>query len=153
MKKTGINIDKKDISECVAICLETIMQYYGYRMTVEEIQNIVGAKKETVTAYDIVKAAESMGLKAIGVKGSIQGFFKNFTLPCIAHVIKEGTLLYFIIIKKITDKKIVIKDPEQGVLTITPKSFFGFNNRNEGAPKYKWTGVLILLSPQIGNDK
>lgn len=93
----------------------------------------------------MIKAAEQLGFTAKGVKGDQEAFFSEFPLPAIAHVIVDGTLLHYVVVHKITKKKIIIADPAKGIVNYTPEEFFKI-----------WTGVLIMLVPtsrfQKGNE-
>lgn len=84
----------------------------------------------------MIKAAEQLGFTAKGVKGNQEAFFSEFPLPAIAHVVVDGSLLHYVVIHKITKKKIIIADPAKDIVNYTPEEFFKI-----------WTGVLIMLVP------
>ena len=84
----------------------------------------------------LIKAAESLGFTAKGVKGNQEAFFSEFPLPCIAHVIVDGTLLHYVVIHKISKKEVLVADPGKGLVKYTPDDFFKI-----------WSGVLILMVP------
>lgn len=86
-----------------------------------------------------------MGFSAKGVKGDKEAFFSEFPLPCIAHVIVDGNLLHYVVIHKITKKKVIIADPGEGIVKLTPEEFFGEVHKEGKPSKYQWSGVLILL--------
>lgn len=79
------------------------------------------------------------------MKGNKEAFFSEFPLPCIAHVIVDGSLLHYVVIHKITKKKVIIADPGAGIVKLKPEEFFGEIHEDGQPPKYQWTGVLILL--------
>lgn len=87
-------------------------------------------------AYGMVKAAEQLGFTAKAVKGNQDAFFSEFPLPAVAHVVREGGLLHYVVIHKITKSKVVIADPAKGIIKISPEEFFK-----------EWTGILILMVP------
>jgi len=87
-------------------------------------------------AYGVIKAAEQLGFSAKGVKGDQEAFFSEFSLPAIAHVVIDGTLLHYIVVHQITKKEVIIADPDKGVVKYTLEDFFKI-----------WTGVLILFVP------
>jgi ATP-binding cassette subfamily B protein len=64
-------------------------------------------------------------------------------------MVVDGTLLHYVVIHKITKKKVIIADPAKGIVKLTPNEFFGEERKGENPPKYQWTGILILL---IKND-
>lgn len=51
----------------------------------------------------------------------------------------------FLVIHKITKKKVIIADPAAGIVKLTPKAFFGDVKEENRPPNYQWTGILILL--------
>jgi len=54
-------------------------------------------------------------------------------------------LLHYVVIHKISKKKIIIADPGVGIVKLKPEEFFGEVFKEAKPPKYKWSGVLILL--------
>ena len=114
--------------------------------------------KQGTNAYGIVKAAEELGFSAKGVKGDREAFFTPFPLPCIAHVVVDGGLFHYVVIHKITKKRVVIADPGVGLVKLTPAEFFGEEKGGrplqEGeVPKYRLSGVLIFVVPGATFEK
>lgn len=138
-------IKQHDITDCGAACLATIAKQNGYKISISKIREIAGTDKQGTNAYGVIKAAEELGFSAKGVKGNKDAFFSEFPLPCIAHVVVDGSLLHYVVIHKITKKEVIIADPGKGIVKLTPEEFFGENGSENKPPKYQWTGVLILL--------
>lgn len=138
-------IKQHDITDCGAACLATIAKQNGYRLSISRIREIAGTDRQGTNAFGVIKAAEELGFSAKGVKGDKEAFFSEFPLPCIAHVVVDGSLLHYVVIHKITKKQIIIADPARGIVKLTPEEFFGETAENGKPPKYQWTGVLILL--------
>ena len=138
-------IKQHDITDCGAACLATICKQNGYKIGITRIREVAGTDKQGTNVYGIIKAAEELGFSAKGVKGNKEAFFSDFPLPCIAHVIVDGNLLHYVVIHKITKKQIIIADPGVGIVKLTPEEFFGEVHKEGKAPKYQWSGVLILL--------
>lgn len=138
-------IKQHDITDCGAACLATIAKQNGYRLSISKIREIAGTDKQGTNAYGVIKAAEELGFSAKGVKGDKEAFFSEFPLPCIAHVVVDGSLLHYVVIHKITKKQIIIADPGRGIVKLSPEEFFGETAEDGKPPKYQWTGVLILL--------
>jgi ABC-type bacteriocin transporter len=146
-------IKQHDITDCGAACLATISKQYGYRTSITKIREVAGTDKQGTNAYGVIKAAEQLGFSARGVKGNKQAFFSEFPLPCIAHIIVEGQLLHYVVIHKITRKQIIVADPGNGIVKLTPEEFFGEKKEDGKAAKYQWSGVLILLVPDQSFEK
>ncbi|MDR0380986.1 MAG: peptidase domain-containing ABC transporter [Oscillospiraceae bacterium] len=129
-------VKQYDITDCGAACLATISKQYGLKIPITRIRDVAGTDKQGTNAYGLVKAAERLGFSAKGVKGSQEAFFSPFPLPCVAHVIVDGSLLHYVVIHKITQKQVILADPAKGIRKLTPEEFFK-----------EWTGVLILMAP------
>ncbi|MBR3769076.1 MAG: peptidase domain-containing ABC transporter [Lachnospiraceae bacterium] len=138
-------VKQHDSTDCGAACLATIAKQNGYSLGISKIREVAGTDKQGTNVFGIIKAAEQLGFSAKGVKGEKATFFSEFPLPCIAHVVVNGSLLHYVVIHKITKKQIIIADPGKGIVRLTPEEFFGEKAEEGKAPKYQWTGVLILL--------
>ncbi|MDF2586714.1 MAG: bacteriocin-processing peptidase [Anaerocolumna sp.] len=140
-------VKQQDITDCGAACLATISKQYGYKISITKIRETAGTDKQGTNAFGVIKAAEQLGFSAKGVKGDKNAFFSDFPLPCIAHVIVDGTLLHYVVIHKITKKEVIIADPGIGIVRLTPEEFFGEVTSEIKTPAYQWSGVFILLVP------
>ena len=129
-------VKQHDITDCGAACIATISKQYGLNLSISKIREVAGTDKQGTNAYGMIKAAEQLGFTAKGVKGNQDAFFTEFPLPAIAHVVVDGSLLHYVVVHKITKKKIIIADPGKGIVKYTPEEFFKI-----------WTGVLIILVP------
>lgn len=138
-------IKQHDITDCGAACLATICKQNGYKIGITKIREIAGTDKQGTNAYGVIKAAEQLGFLAKGVRGDKKAFFSEFPLPCIAHVIVNGSLLHYVVVHKITKKQVIIADPGIGIVKLTPQEFFGEVHEEGQPPKYQWSGALILL--------
>lgn len=138
-------VKQHDMTDCGAACLATIAKQNGYRLSISKIREIAGTDKQGTNAYGVIQAAEQLGFSAKGVKGNAEAFFSEFPLPCIAHVIVDGSLLHYVVIHKITKKQVIIADPGKGIVKLTPEEFFGQVHEENKPPKYQWTGILIIL--------
>lgn len=138
-------IKQHDLTDCGAACLATICKQNGYKIGITKIREVAGTDKQGTNAYGVIKAAEQLGFSAKGVKGNKEAFFSEFPLPCIAHVIVDGSLLHYVVIHKITKKQVIIADPGVGIVKLTPEEFFGEIHEEGKPPQYQWSGVLILL--------
>lgn len=137
-------IKQHDLTDCGAACLATIAKQHGSTLPITKIRQIAGTDKKGTNVYGVIKAAETIGYSAKGVKGDKEAFFSDFPLPAIAHVVMEGSLLHYIVIHKIDQKKdkIIVADPGKGLVTYTSEEFFKL-----------WTGVLIIMTPTANFEK
>ena len=138
-------IKQHDITDCGAACLATITKQNGNKIIITQIREVAGTDKQGTNAYGLIKAAEQMGFSAKCVKGNKEAFFSEIPFPCIAHVIVDGNLLHYVVIHKITKRRVIIADPAVGIVKLTPDEFFGEVHEKGKPPKYQWSGILILL--------
>ena len=136
MPRHYICIRQHDISDCAAACIASISRYYKLTIPLSQIREKAGTDKEGTTVFGTVKALTELGFTAKGMKGDRKAFFSKFPLPCIAHVLTPEGFTHFVVIYKITRRKIIVADPGKGVVTYSPGKFFKM-----------WTGVLIILIP------
>ena len=130
-------IKQHDIKDCGAACLATISKQYGLKIPISKIREVAGTDMNGTSAYGVVKAAETLGFTAKGVKASKpEDIFSEFPKPAIAHVIVDGSLLHYVVIHKVTKEEILVADPAKGIVKYKPEDFFKI-----------WTGVLIIMVP------
>lgn len=139
-------VKQHDITDCGAACLATICMQNGYETSISKIRETAGTDKQGTNVYGVIKAAERLGFTAQGVKGNQDNFFSDFPLPCIAHVVVNGSLLHYVVIHSISAREVIIADPAEGIVKLTPQAFFGEEQVQGKPPKYQWSGVLILLT-------
>ena len=101
-------IRQHDVTDCGAACLATICKQNGYKIGISHIREVAGTDRQGTNVYGVIKAAETLGFSAKGVKGNKEAFFSNFPLPCIAHVIVNGNLLHYVVIHRITKNKLLL---------------------------------------------
>lgn len=138
-------VKQHDITDCGAACLATICKQNGYKIGITRIREVAGTDKQGTNVYGLIKAAEQLGFSTKAVKGNKEAFFSEFPLPCIAHVIVDGSLLHYVVIHKISKKQVIISDPAVGIVKLKPEEFFGEVHEKDKPPKYAWSGVLVLL--------
>jgi ATP-binding cassette subfamily B protein len=135
-------IRQHDITDCAAACLATAAKHYGLKTPLSRIREVAGTDRQGTNVAGVIKAAEKLGFAAKGVRGTRDGFFTPMPLPCIAHIVVDGSLLHYVIIHKISEKQVIIADPAKGIRKISPEEFFK-----------EWTGVLIFLAPAQSFEK
>lgn len=101
-----------DIMDYGPTCLKMIAAYYGKEYTTEELRVKSYITREGVSLAGIAEAAEEIGFHALPVSTTIDSLKKEIPLPCIAHW-RQG---HFIVVYKITKKKVVVGDPGHGIM-------------------------------------
>lgn len=125
------------VKDCGVCCLLSIIRFYGGDVSKEFLRGLTNTTKTGVNAYDLIKAAEEIGFKAIGMKGDLTKIQKN-NLPCLAHFIVNKQYKHFVVIYEINykNKKVILMDPAKGKKII---SFSEFNLLS--------TSYYIFLTP------
>lgn len=139
-------VKQHDITDCAAACLATICKQNGYKVCISRIREVAGTDMQGTNIYGIITAAEQLGFQAKGVKGNKESLFSGLPLPCIAHMIVDGNTLHYVVIHKITDKKVLIADPNVGIVKLRIEEFLGEIHDEGKKPEYCWSGILVLLA-------
>lgn len=130
-------IKQHDYKDCGCACLATICKTYGLNYPISKIREVSGTDKEGTSALGIIKAAEKLGFSGKGVKANKpEDVFGDIPLPAIAHVIIDDTILHYIVIHKVSEKEIIVADPDKGIIKYNPTDFFKI-----------WTGIILILTP------
>jgi len=129
-------IKQHDATDCGAACLATISKQYGLNISISKIREIAGTDKRGTNVYGMIEAAEKLGFSAKGVKGSKEAIFTEYPLPAIAHIVSRSGMFHYVVVHKVTKKKIIVADPADGIVKYDPKEFMKM-----------WTGVMIILAP------
>lgn len=139
-------VKQRDITDCGAACLAAIASYYKLSIPVARIRQMAGTDRKGTNVLGLVEAASKMGFMAKGVRGETD-CLKKIPKPAIAHFIVDKVLHHYVVIIKVTQKKITIIDPADGELHhLTIEKF-----------RERWTGVLVIVIPgetfKPGNEK
>jgi ATP-binding cassette, subfamily B, bacterial len=108
-----------DINDCGPACLKMIAKYYGRNYSIESLRQKCFINRTGVSLLGISGAAESIGFRTRGLKLSFDQLKRDVVLPCIAHWNQE----HFIIIRKVSDDKIITIDPAFGMVTYSRAEF------------------------------
>lgn len=74
-----------DSADCGPSCLRMIARHYGRTYTLETLRERCFITREGVSMLGISDAAESIGMRSMGVKISVELLAKDAILPCILH--------------------------------------------------------------------
>lgn len=110
------------IKDCGICCLLSIIRYYGGEISKEMLRKLTNTNKDGVTAYNLIEAANTLGLEAYGVSGDMSNIKIN-NLPCIAHIHVNANYQHFVVIYKIDKKNVVIMDPSKGKRVLSHSEF------------------------------
>ena len=147
--KTGIKIKQHDITDCGAACLGSISAHYGLQLPLSKIRQMASTDRKGTNVLGLIEAANKLGFETKAVKSKHPDGTNNteplskIPTPTIAHVIKNGKLLHYVVIYGVKKDKIQIMDPAPG--TLVWRKLEDFNK--------EWTGILVLLMPKEDFEK
>lgn len=84
--------------------------------------------------------------------------YSGFPLPAIAHVFIDKSLEHYIVIHKITRKRILIADPAKSIIKLTPEEFLDLDRYfsfNDAVRKFQaeWRNKLFIVGVKKMNEK
>jgi ATP-binding cassette subfamily B protein len=135
-------LDKMD---CGPACLKMIAKFYGKYYSLQHLRDRCGLTKEGASLLDLSHAAESIGLRTLSIKCSIDDLISKIPLPTIIHWNNS----HFIVVYKIKKHKdilssvIYVSDPAKGLLKYKASDFI-----SKWYKKKEEEGLLIALEPQ-----
>lgn len=133
-----LSVGQFDKSDCGAACLASVARYYHLKLPVWKIRQLAGTNRVGTSAYGLLQAAEQIGFDAKGIQIEADDL-KEIPLPAIAHIKLKSGGHHFVVIYKLTARKVKLMDPAQGrMVTMSLKMFLE-----------QWTGIAILLIPGL----
>lgn len=130
-----------DAKDCGPACLRMIAGYYGRKYSIQYLREKSFLTRQGVSLLGISDAAESIGLKSMGVRLTWDQLKSEAPLPCIVHWQQN----HFVVIHRISKKSVWVADPALGQVKYSIRDFlsgWAAGNR-EGNPE----GLCLLLEP------
>lgn len=127
--------------DCGVACLKMICKYYGKYYSLQYLRDLCGVTKEGASLLDLSYACESLGLRSLSVKCTINDLLYKLPLPVIIHWDNS----HFIVVYKTNPKtsKIYVADPAKGYLTYSAEEF-----KEKWYKKGEEKGVAMAIEPQ-----
>lgn len=97
-----------DSSDCGAACLVMIASHFGMKLNIAKTRNITKTDIKGTSLYGISDGAQFYNLKSHVVKGSKSSINNKLYTPFITHVVNEGNFEHYVVVKKITKKKLYL---------------------------------------------
>jgi len=134
-------IRQLDAMDCGPTSLAMIARYYGKVYSQQTLRERSFITREGVSMLGTSDAAESIGMRTMGVRITFDQLTNEVLLPCIAHW-KQN---HFIVVYKIKNKFIYVADPAHGLVKYTKEEFMAGwgSTRQEGENQ----GLCLLLEP------
>jgi ATP-binding cassette subfamily B protein len=134
-------IKQLDAMDCGPTSLAMIARYYGKAYSQQTLRERSFITREGVSMLGTSDAAESIGMRTMGVRITFEQLANEVLLPCIAHW-KQN---HFIVVYKIKNNNIYVADPAHGLVKYTKEEFMtGWGStKKEGENQ----GLCLLLEP------
>lgn len=112
--------------------LQEYMKHFGIPSERKDLQLLLQSSPSFPSVLSIIQACIYFGLNTKAYKADYDALLKN-SMPAIVHL-KENSDEKFVLVEKVTDKRLVYKDfTTLEAIEITAEEFIG-----------KWTGILVL---------
>lgn len=135
--KTYPFISQQSSSDCGAACLAMISRYWGKRLSLNFLREIIGIGRSGASLKSLATGAEAIGYHARPVRASLSRIAEQQD-PWIAHW--QGD--HYVVVYWIKNNKVLIADPAQGKLELSGLEFVTC-----------WTGYALLLEPTENLDQ
>ncbi|OYS95787.1 hypothetical protein CBG10_01360 [Limosilactobacillus reuteri] len=126
-----------DESDCGVAALSMVLKYYKSKIPIARLRTLAKTSKEGTSIYGIIQAAKAYKLIGKAIRLKYDEFDKvQSYLPLIVHVIKNNSLQHYYVLNRITEKHVVLSDPDNdiGIIKKSREAFFK-----------EWTGIAILF--------
>lgn len=127
-----------DEMDCGPSCLHIICKHYGKDIPLDHLRTLCDTKRTGSSMLGIKEAAEKLGFEASAVTIGYDDANDKEYFPFIAYWNQK----HYVVVYKMTDKKVYVSDPAYGLLTYKRSEF---EKSWKGAAE---TGVALLLAPQ-----
>lgn len=134
-------VKQLDAMDCGPTSLCMVAKYYGKTYTQQTLRERSFITREGVSMLGTSDAAESIGMRTMGVRINFEKLAEEVLLPCIAHW-KQN---HFIVVYKIKNDIVYVADPAHGLVKYTKEEFMGGwgSTKKDGEEQ----GLCLLLEP------
>lgn len=130
-------IRQHDEKDCGVACLAMVLKRYRSTVPLSRLREMAGTDSDGTSAFGLKTCAETLGLKCTAVKADQTVWHdKELTLPLIAHVVVNASMLHFVVVYGIRGENLLIADPGRGKYKTTITQFC-----------QSWTGILLMFEP------
>lgn len=127
--------------DCGPTCLRMIAKYYGKNYSLQTLRSKCEINREGVSLLGIGNAAESIGLRSLGVTTTLEKMTSDGLWPLIAHWNQK----HFLVIYKIKGDKLYVADPARSLLVYTKEEFLKLWAST--LEDHQKVGIVMYLEP------
>ena len=124
-----------DQMDCGPACLKIVAKFYGKIFSMKYLRDLCYITREGVSLFDIGRAAEEVGFRTLAIKVSFEDLEKKMPLPVIVHWQQR----HFIVVYRISERKIYVSDPAVGLVKYTYKEYKAAWEVTDGS------GAILIL--------
>ena len=122
MRRGYACVRQNDQSDCGAAALATVALHYRRPISLQQLRELAGTDRRGTNLLGLVQAATALGFTAKGVKGTYE-VLPQAPLPAIVHVKTQENLGHFVVLYRVTPKKVIVADPACGLKTLSREEF------------------------------
>lgn len=127
-----------DYRDCGPTCLRMIAKFHGKHFSREFLREKASITREGVTMAGIADAAESIEMRTLGMRISLESLVNEVPTPFIIPWRQK----HFVVVYKTSKTKIYVADPAQGLMEYTHEEFLkAWTNTSDK------TGFVLVLEP------
>ncbi len=130
-----------DSQDCGPASLKIIAKHFGRYYSLQYLRDKCGITKEGVSLLDLSTGAESIGLRTLAIKCTVDDVVCQIPFPAIVFW-KES---HFVVVYHADKKHIFVSDPAKGRVKYTLDEF-----RRGWYPKGENKGILLAVEPTVG---
>ena len=127
-----------DSQDCGPACLKIIAKHFGKFYSLQSLRDRCGITKEGVSLLDLSTGAESIGLRTLAIKCTIDDVVNSVPFPAIIFW-KDS---HFVVVYYANKKYIWVSDPAKGRIKYTHEEF-----KKGWYQKGAKQGVLLAIEP------
>ncbi|WP_290396373.1 peptidase domain-containing ABC transporter [uncultured Bacteroides sp.] len=138
-----------DGMDCGPTCLRMIARHYGKTFSVQQLREQSFIQRTGVNLLGISEAAASIGLRATGIRTTIERLKSQAKLPCILHWNQEHFVVLYKVEKKRGKTFFYIADPAYGLLKYEEAELKNCWISTRQGGMEKGIALLIDVTPQF----
>lgn len=133
-----------DSQDCGPACLKIIAKYFGRFYSLQYLRDRCGITKQGVSLENLSTGAESLGLRTLAIKCTLDDIINKIPFPAILFWRDS----HFIVVYHANKKYIWVSDPAKGRIKYTHEDFkAGWYKKGETL------GVLLAIEPTIDFER
>lgn len=119
MKKRVPLVRQHEEKDCGAACLSMILEYYGKKIPFAAVSEAIKVDRQGANLYGLHDGAAQFGLKGTILQGTAKEFVHEvrsgqLALPCIVRIINRFGMEHYVVVTKVSGRKIHYCDPGEG---------------------------------------